>query len=139
MVAGAVEEADEADEAGAEVEGAALLEEDPAAELEELPEALDPEAEEEAPDPLPTQLLEATQQKSVIEHKHFTRLYLHPALMVNAADWAVAPVLSRRVNPMDVPEAISVVHVNEVPVCVPRFSRAAAVGWFPGRMDCKHE
>ena len=58
---------------------------------------------------------------------------------MKAADWAVAPVLSRRVNPMEVPAAISVVHVNEVPVCWPRFSRAAALGWFPGRMDCKHE
>jgi hypothetical protein len=115
-VAGAVAEGDEA---GAVVEAAALLaEEDPAAGLV-LPGALDPEAAEEVPDPLPTQLVE------------------DPALIVKAADWAVAPVLSRRVSPMEVPEAISVVHVNEVPVCWPRFSRAAAPGWFPGRMDKK--
>ena len=38
---------------------------------------------------------------------------------------------------MEVPAAISVDHVNEVPLCWPRFSRAAAPGWFPGRMDCK--
>jgi len=57
-----------------------------------------------------------------------------PGWMVKAADCAVAPVLSRRVKPMEVPDAMSVVHVKEVPDCWPRFSRAAAPGWLPGRM-----
>lgn len=126
----------------AAVVAAALVEGDAAGELT-LPEALDPEAE--LPDPLPTQVVEATKQiqhvsdRSQTRKRTLTRLYLHPALIVKAADWAVAPVLSRRVNPMEVPAAISLDHVNEVPVCWPRFSRAAALGWFPGRMDCKHE
>lgn len=32
----------------------------------------------------------------------------------------------------NVPDAMSVVHVKEVPVCCPRFSRAVAPGWLPG-------
>jgi len=94
-LAGAVAEGDAADGL---VEAAALLEEG-AAPLEEGPELEGPDPEEELLDPLPTQLVE------------------DPALIVKAADWAVAPVLSRRVNPMEVPEAISDDHVNEVPVC----------------------
>jgi len=92
-VAGAVAEGDEADG----VVGVVAPPEEGPAGAELLPEALDPEAEEL--EPLPTQLVE------------------DPPLIVKAADWAVAPVLSRRVNPMEVPEAISDDHVNEVPVC----------------------
>lgn len=43
-----------------------------------------------------------------------------PGLIVNAADCAMAPVLSRRVRPMEVPAAMFAVHVIEVPVCWPR-------------------
>jgi len=43
-----------------------------------------------------------------------------PGLIVNAADCAMAPVLSRRVSPMEVPAAMLAVHVREVPVCWPR-------------------
>jgi hypothetical protein len=57
-----------------------------------------------------------------------------PALTVKAADCAVAPVLSRRERPMEVPAAMSVDQVYEVPVWVPRLSRAAAEGWLPGWM-----
>jgi hypothetical protein len=40
-----------------------------------------------------------------------------PGLIVNAADCAMAPVLSRRVRPIKVPAAMLAVHVREVPVC----------------------
>jgi hypothetical protein len=55
-----------------------------------------------------------------------------PELMVNAAELATVPVESRRARPMEVPEAILVDQVYEVPVWEPRLSRAAAPGWFPG-------
>jgi hypothetical protein len=64
----------------------------------------------------------------------FKQLVSDPELIENAAEEAVAPVLSRMVRPMEVPAAMSVFHVSEVPLCWPRFSRAVAVGWFPGRM-----
>jgi hypothetical protein len=53
---------------------------------------------------------------------------------VKAADWARAPVLSRRLRPREVPAVILTVHVIEEPVWVPKSIRAAAVGWLPGRM-----
>jgi len=40
-----------------------------------------------------------------------------PAWIVKAADWAMAPVLSRRVRPTDVPAGILVFQENEVPFC----------------------
>jgi len=57
-----------------------------------------------------------------------------PGLIVNAADCAMAPVLSRRVSPMEVPAAMLAVHVREVPVCWPRSWRAGEPGELPGRM-----
>jgi len=36
---------------------------------------------------------------------------------VNAADWARAPVLSRRSRPREVPAVTLTVHVSEFPVC----------------------
>jgi len=79
---------------------------------------LDPDAEE-----LPEEELPPLRQ-----------LVSDPPLIENAAEEAVAPVLSRIVRPMEVPAAISVFQVSEVPLCWPRFSRAVAVGWLPGRM-----
>lgn len=40
-----------------------------------------------------------------------------PGLMVNGAEEAVVPVLSRMVRPTEVPAAILTTHVREVPVC----------------------
>jgi len=57
-----------------------------------------------------------------------------PELTVKAAEFATAPVLSRRVRPREVPAAMLVDQVYEVPVCVPRLSMAAALGWLPGWM-----
>jgi hypothetical protein len=57
-----------------------------------------------------------------------------PALMVNGADWATSPVLSRRVRPIEVPAAMFATQVTEVLFCWPRFSRAAPLGLAPGRM-----
>jgi len=51
-----------------------------------------------------------------------------PGLTVNAAEFATVPVLSRIASPMEVPDAILVDQVYEVPVWVPRLSRAAAPG-----------
>lgn len=107
VVAGVVAAGVEAEEAG---------ELAPAGALEAPPAGVDP-----APEPEPW--LDPPIQ-----------LVLEPELMEKAADCAVAPVLSRRVKPMEVPAAISVVHVNDVPFCWPRSSRAAALGWLPGRM-----
>jgi len=84
-----------------------------------LPELLDPDAEEPPEAELPPP---------------FKQLVSDPPLIVNGAEEAVVPVLSRMVRPMEVPAAMSVFHVNEVPVCWPRFSRAEAVGSLPGRM-----
>lgn len=42
---------------------------------------------------------------------------LLPALTVKGADSAVVPVLSRMVRPIEVPAAILVLHVREVPDC----------------------
>lgn len=42
---------------------------------------------------------------------------LLPELIVKGADSAVVPVLSRMVRPIEVPAAILVLHVREVPVC----------------------
>jgi len=61
------------------------------------------------------------------------RHVVDPGLTVNGADWAVAPVLSRRVKPREVPAGWLTVHVTEVPFSSPRFSSAAAVGDEPGR------
>lgn len=57
-----------------------------------------------------------------------------PELTVNGADWTVAPVLSRRVRPMEVPDAMLQTQVTEVVFCWPRLSMAAPVGSAPGRM-----
>jgi len=87
----------------------------PAAEL------ADPDDDDDAADEEPA-LLEAPMQVVV------------PGLIVKAADCAMAPVLSRRVKPMEVPAAKLVLHVYEVPVCWPRSCRAAEPGELPGRM-----
>jgi len=47
---------------------------------------------------------------------------------VNGADWARAPVLSRRLRPREVPAVTLTIHVSEVPVWVPKSRIAAAVG-----------
>ena len=60
--------------------------------------------------------------------------HLHPGFTVKGADCAVKPVLSTRVRPRDVPEAMLHIQVREVPFCIPRFSRAEEVGEPPGRM-----
>jgi len=57
-----------------------------------------------------------------------------PGCTVNGADWAVAPVLSFRVRPIEVPAAILTVHVRDVLVVAGKVWRAVAVGWFPGRI-----
>jgi len=57
-----------------------------------------------------------------------------PGLILNGADCAVAPVLSRRVRPIEVPDWRFATHVMEVLFCWPRFSRAAEPGEAPGRM-----
>lgn len=57
-----------------------------------------------------------------------------PALTVMGADCATAPVLSRRVKPMDVPEAMLHTQVREVELVSGKFSRAVPLGVLPGRM-----
>jgi hypothetical protein len=51
-----------------------------------------------------------------------------PGFILNAADSAIAPVLSLRVSPTEVPAAMSVFHIILLPFCWPRSSRAAADG-----------
>lgn len=53
---------------------------------------------------------------------------LELAWTVKAADWARAPVLSRRLRPSEVPAVTLTVHVIEVPVWVPKSRRAGAEG-----------
>jgi len=57
-----------------------------------------------------------------------------PGFTVKGAVWAVKPVLSTRVRPMDVPDAMLHIQVTEVLFCCPKFSREAEVGLPPGRM-----
>lgn len=54
--------------------------------------------------------------------------------MVKGAVWAVNPVLSTRVRPMDDPEGRLHIQVNEVLFCCPKFSMALPLGLAPGRM-----
>lgn len=57
-----------------------------------------------------------------------------PGFTVKGADCAVKPVLSRRVRPIDVPDAMLQTQVTEVLFCCPKFSRATPLGVAPGRM-----
>jgi len=115
------EEADDALEAD-EAEDAALLEE--AAEDDETTALV--ETEEallamllvatlalEAPAPV----LARVEDADALPEADAVKQPEEPALMVNAADDTVRPVLSRRVRPMRVPAAMLVDHVYEVPVC----------------------
>lgn len=61
-----------------------------------------------------------------------------PSWTVKGAEEAVAPVLSRRLRPREVPEVMLTVHVSEVPDCWPKLIRAAAEGCPPGRMETKY-
>lgn len=57
-----------------------------------------------------------------------------PLLMVKAADWARAPVLSRSVRPMEVPAAILVFQVKILPWRPVNCSSASPPGVAPGRI-----
>lgn len=54
--------------------------------------------------------------------------------MVTAADWTVLPVESFKVNPMEVPCAISVVQEYELPSIESNCLRGVPEGLLPGRM-----
>lgn len=56
-----------------------------------------------------------------------------PALTLKGAVCAIKPELSRRVRPMDVPDAMLQTQVSEVLFCSPKFSRALPLGAAPGR------
>jgi hypothetical protein len=86
------------------------------------------ELELEAPLALPAEVLAADVDPAAL----VKQLLEDPALMVNGADWAMSPLLSRIVRPMEVPAARLVGHVTEVPVCWPRSWIAGAPGWPPG-------
>jgi len=62
-----------------------------------------------------------------------TQLESGPSLILKGADEAVVPVLSRTVRPICVPAAIFTSHVRDVPSWLPKFWRAGAPGWLPGR------
>jgi len=79
----------------------------------------EPEAEPEVEEPAGAELLETGLP---------TQLLSLDVRTVKAADWARAPLLSRRVKPIEVPEAMLTTHVSEVPVWVPKSTRGAAVG-----------
>lgn len=56
-----------------------------------------------------------------------------PGFTVKGAVCAIEPELSRRVRPMDCPDAMLQIQVTEVPFCCPKFSRATPFGVAPGR------
>jgi len=66
----------------------------------------------EAPLALPAEVLAAE-----VDPAELVKQLEDPELMVNGAEEAVAPVLSRMVRPTEVPASMLVAHVREVPVC----------------------
>jgi len=68
------------------------------------------------------------------EEELLPQLVVDPAITVTGAELATVPVLSRMDKVMEVPAAILVFHVREVPVCWPRFTRGAAPTSPPGWM-----
>lgn len=90
-----------------------------------------PEVDEEV-DPVPVVELEPDVEEVVEdEFKHEVSLL---DWMVKAADWAKAPVLSRRLRPIDVLGGRLTTHDLELPSTLPKSTRAGALGWLPGRM-----
>jgi len=80
----------------------------------------------------------ATEVEPVAPELALKQLESGPALILKAAEDPVAPVLSRMVNPIEVPAAMFTFHVKDVPVRPVNCSNGWALGSLPGRMLKKY-
>lgn len=70
-------------------------------------------------------------EEPVLEAEPERQLSL-PGFTVKTALWAMVPVLSRSWRETEVPPAMEVFQVREVPVCEPKLTRAVPDGSLPG-------